>query len=376
MFMHALEHYRQESEWIAFLDIDEFLKLPGTNNIQTLLNRTPPEVHALHFNWSFFGNSFHVERPTGSVLCTYTRREEKLHLATKTMTRAARIDPARITGKLQFWHHWGDSMGADFRACNVLGDLFDQVRGTDEGERYTRSREIQHRIRDVAVINHYAFKSIADFERRFQRGLLGEFTGQAMWKRVHDDGTAKKFLESMNAVEDTYLADYWRHFLRAGEAARIVPAARLPSLARGKPADQSSIGALSRGATTAEDAAGVVNGQITGAAQCHTAQEDRPWWSVDLGASCLVYEIRLFNRVDDPSLRQRLGAFRIETAGDDDAWGVVCQNDGDTTIGGADGHPLIVRVTQPFVVRRLRVTALGHTSLQLDQVEVYGVPVV
>jgi hypothetical protein len=115
MFMHALRHYRQDSEWIAFLDIDEFLRLPGSDNIQTLLNRTSPEVHALHFNWSFFGNSFHAERPAGSVLCTYTRRQDQLHPATKTITLAARIDPARITGKLQFWHHWGESMGPDFR---------------------------------------------------------------------------------------------------------------------------------------------------------------------------------------------------------------------------------------------------------------------
>jgi hypothetical protein len=254
----------------------------------------------------------------------------------------------------------------------VLGDPFELARSS---ETYLRSGEIQERIRGVGVINHYAFKSAADFERRNRRGVLGEFSGQVIWQRAHDDGSSTSYLASLNAVEDTYLADYWRRYLRAAEAARIVPPARLPNLARGKPADQSSIGVEVRGLTAVEDAAGAVNGQITGTAQCHTAWEDRPWWEVDLGASCLVYEVRLFNRVDDPSLRQNLGAFQIETADGDGAWGVVYCNEGAATIGGADGDPLILRLAQPIVARRLRVTALGHTCLQLDQVEVYGVPV-
>jgi hypothetical protein len=147
----------------------------------------------------------------------------------------------------------------------------------------------------------------------------------------------------------------------------------LQNLALGKAADQSSLSEWSRGTTTKEDAAGAVSGTITGDAQFHTDLEALPWWSVDLGALHLVYEIRVFNRVSPPSLRERLGAFRIELASQDGDWRNIHGNDGTQPIGGADGYPLILRLRDPEIASRLRIIALGHTFLHLDQVEIYGV---
>jgi len=104
MLTHGLRHHKEETEWIAFLDIDEFLVLPELNDIQAFLRRCPPHWDSIHFNWSYFGNSGHIERPGGSVLCTYTRREENLHPATKTLTRTAKIDLAKFDRKRLFWH--------------------------------------------------------------------------------------------------------------------------------------------------------------------------------------------------------------------------------------------------------------------------------
>jgi len=249
------------------------------------------------------------------------------------------------------------------------------MRGSDAGVSFLKSAEIQARIRKTGLVNHYAFKSARDFERRIERGILGDFRGQLGWKHVADAGRLDATLGALNAVEDTYLADYWRRLLRAGEAARIVPKARLPNIALGKPADQSSHSEWSRGATAQEDAAGAVNGTITGDAQCHTRVEMQPWWMVDLGAPHLIYEVRVFNRVDQPAARERLGAFRVEVADATESWVPIYQHDGTRLIGGADGYPLIVRLASPATARRLRVIALGHTCLHLDQVEVYGVSI-
>jgi len=111
-----------------------------------------------------------------------------------------------------------------------------------------------------------------------------------------------------------------------------VPPSRLPNVTLGKQAEQSSRSEWSHGASTHEDAAGVVNGVITGMAQCHTTPETRPWWMVDLGAQHLIYEIRLFNRVDQPGLRDRLGAFRIEISDGAGPWVLIHEHDGSRPI--------------------------------------------
>jgi capsular polysaccharide biosynthesis protein len=376
MMMHALRQHKDASRWVAFLDVDEFLVLPGVDNIQDYLRRCPAQWDAIHFNWFFFGNNDHQERPPGSVLINYTRREDRLHPSTKTITRSARIDLSKIRQKVYVWHGWDGVFGPDFRAVNVLGDPIDLVRGSDEGHSYVRSAEVQLRIRNVGFVNHYAFKSAGDFHHRIERGMLGDFYGQAGWQRVIDQGQANATLQGMNAVEDTYLADYWRRYLRAAQDTRLVPTAQLPNVALGKPADQSSVSEWSRGKTTQEDAAGLVSGTITGDAQCHTALEPHPWWSVDLGTPHLIYEVRVFNRVSEPSLRERLGAFRVELAGTDDVWTPIYSNAGDRLIGGADGDTLIVKLPEPMVASRLRVMALGYTYLHLDQVQIHGVPAI
>lgn len=265
-------------------------------------------------------------------------------------------------------------MGPGFTDVNVLGEPMALVDGTDGGASYIRPPETQARIRSIGVVNHYAFKSERDFQRRIERGLLGEFVGQTVWRGVVEEGGVARTLADMNAVEDTYLADYWRRLLGAGQAARMVPPVRLPNVALGKQADQSSRSEWSRGATTQEDAAGPVNGTITGDAQCHTDMETQPWWMVDLGAPYLIYEVRVFNRVSQPVYRTRLGAFRIDIMDPAGNWVPIHEDDGNTPIGGADGYPLIVTCRTPTVATRLRVTALGRTYLHLDQVQVHGVP--
>ena len=375
MMMHALRHHKDASHWVAFLDVDEFLVLHGLDGIQDYLRRCPANWDSINFNRSVFGNNGYIDRPPGSVLTTYTRRENRLHPASKTITRSAKIDLARITGILSFWHGWGNVFGPAFHAVNAAGVPMDVVTGDDGGATYVQFAETEGRIRRIGYVNHYAFKSARDFERRMQRGMLGDFDTHVMGRHTPDASRAEATLQALNAVEDTYLAYFWRHRLRLDRAQQIVPPPQLPNIARGKWADQSSISEWSRGATTADDAAGAINGQITGGAQCHTSLETDPWWMVDFGELHLIYEIRIFNRVDHPLVRDRLGSFRVDRADADGLWVPLHTHDGSHSVGGADGAPLILRLANPQVGVRLRLVALGHTYLHLDQVEVHGVPV-
>ena len=207
--MHALRHYKDESQWVAFLDVDEFLVLPEFDDIQEFLRRCPATWDCVYFNWSFFGNNGHLERPPGSVLTTYTRREDRVHQGTKTITRSAKIDLSRITHKVATSGMAGRVWWRRFRSVNVLGDRWTSSPAR-RGCSLCQGGQIQARIRSIGFVNHYAFKSVGDFDLRIQRGTLGEFSTQLNWQRVSDAGRAAATLQALNAIEDTYLADFWR----------------------------------------------------------------------------------------------------------------------------------------------------------------------
>ena len=374
MMMHALCNHKDESQWVAFLDVDEFLVLPKLDNIREYLRRCPADWHSISFNWSLFGNNGYADRPPGAVLRNYTRRAEHLDHNTKTVARSAKIDLSQITQKTWVWHSWDGLFDQNFVAVNVLGDPISQVAATDGGIAYLKAADVQNNIRKTAVVNHYAFKSLRDFDLRIKRGLRGEFDGQIKWRQLADAERVPEMLQELNATEDTYLSDYWSRYLGDCCSKCIVPVPRFPNIALGKKADQSSISEFSRGATTQGDAVGLLSGVMTGAGQCHTRFELQPWWSIDLGTSHLVYEARIFKRVDQPELRDRLGAFQVEIAPQTGEWTTIHSNHGTPVIAGADGHQLILNFVPPVEVTRLRIVASGQTFLHLDQVELYGVP--
>jgi hypothetical protein len=358
MYLHAMEQYKDESEWIACLDIDEFLALREFDDIKAYLATRPADWDCIHFNRSVFGPGNYVDRPLGSVLSNYVRREAILHPGSKTLTRSAKIELSRIPTKLPFWHGWRDALGPDFHGYNILGDRIEAVLGDDDGRAYLKTAQMQARIRAAAIVHRYVFKSQKDLRMRAAGSALG------------DD---EALLQQANAVEDTYLADYWRRYLRASRDAMVIPPSGMPNVSVGKRADQSSTSQWSNGTTTTDDAAGAVSGRITGQYQFHTEHEAQPWWSVDLGESHIICEVRVFNRVDQPELRRRLGRFNIEVSPDGATWDAIHQNDGAMPVGGVDGHPLIVKLPAPAVAQQVRIRCLDPTFLHLDQAEVYGV---
>lgn len=151
------------------------------------------------------------------------------------------------------------------------------------------------------------------------------------------------------------------------------PAAPLISL--NKPAEQSSISAWSRGATTRTDAAGANNGKITGSYAFHTDEEDGPWWSVDLGSPFAVQEIRLYNRIDNLATARRARHFELLVRLGARDWTPVFRKTDGSMFGGADGMPFIWHPGQPVRAEQIRVRLIGRDFLHLDQVEVYGEPV-
>ncbi len=372
MYMHCLRKHKDESEWVIFLDIDEFLCLRNVNDINRFLDGCPDDWDCVQFNWLFFGHNGYHERPPGSVLKNYTRREKRIHQTTKTLTRTQKIDLRRIDHLIYIWHNWTEVFGAGFKAVNVLGEPAEEILAR-KGERYYPGSDAnQKALYDTAVVHHYAFKSLTDLTRRAERGLLGEFSGQAWWRDLAVAGKSAESLGPLNAVTDTYLADYWDQYISAAYQNRLVPPARFANIALHRPATQSSTSEWSHGQSPEEDAAGAVNGIITGGYQFHTDLEPFPWWSIDLEQVWRVAEIRIFNRCDNPGCTERFSRFTVETSKNAQIWGQLYTKKDLRHVGGVDGQPFILVIQNPIEARYVRITLLGRNYLSLDQVEVYG----
>ncbi|EAQ37388.1 glycosyl transferase, family 2 [Nitrobacter sp. Nb-311A] len=72
-FHHAIDSYRNNSEWCAFIDADEFLYPVGGNSIRDVLDDVP-EAPAVAVQWLNFGSNGHDARPQGLCIESFTRR--------------------------------------------------------------------------------------------------------------------------------------------------------------------------------------------------------------------------------------------------------------------------------------------------------------
>jgi len=142
-----------------------------------------------------------------------------------------------------------------------------------------------------------------------------------------------------------------------------------PNIARGKPATQSSISFASRRPSVREDAAGAVNGLVTGTYGFHTGFDNPPWWMVDLEGVYQLSGIWIFNRLDAPSNLQHL---KLLTSIDGRAWTTSLDHRSSGAIGGAWGTPLMIEFDGTTLARFIRIELGNQGFLHLDQVKVFG----
>lgn len=72
-FHHAIDSYRNSSEWCAFIDADEFLYPLGGESIKDVL-QSVSSAPALAVHWLNFGSNGHDEKPQGLCIESFTRR--------------------------------------------------------------------------------------------------------------------------------------------------------------------------------------------------------------------------------------------------------------------------------------------------------------
>ncbi len=377
MYVHFAGHGLAETEWVAFFDIDEFLRLPPGMDIAGFMRRFRPEVECVMFNWVFFGPNGHKTPPGGNVLENFTRREVEIHPYTKFVARASVVGEIDFTLRGMahgFWHEIGTKLPRAVIAANVLGEqMLDYYQDFPSRPAiFVNEPARRDKLLDTAVIHHYGFRSEQAYAERSARGLKGDFSGQGIWKKVAEGPGFAGLLAKVNAVEDLRLAGFWQSVraraavLGTGLEAWDVTPTRADNISRGKKAMQSSHCRHSFAATLEADAAGGVNGVLDGARHFHTDMEDDPWWQVDLGAIATITEIHVINTTD--GMRGRFRDFALRVSIDGDSWVDVLEK----RDGQAVEAPVVWAGPGTAWARYVRVTLLGRDFLHLNQVEVFG----
>jgi len=121
--------------------------------------------------------------------------------------------------------------------------------------------------------------------------------------------------------------------------------------------------------TTADDAAGGVDGVKTGKWGFHTAIEKDPWWQVDLGEAMAIDRIVLWNRCD--ACGERNTRIIAQLSHDGKTFRQAWQNDGKMFYGQTDKKPLTASLGGQKG-RFLRLTLKANMYLHLDEVEVFA----
>ncbi len=351
MYMDALTRYRTAAEWIAFLDIDEFLALRAGGTLDDLLDEVPPNQGCLLLHWLMFGPNGHTTPPPGGVPENYTRRAERPWVATKTITRSACIDLSRIDRRIYVWHGWEGTLAGDAASRSVAG--LEREAMPADGHFLTDPAMIAA-ILGRAAVHHYTFRSEAALAQRVARGLGGDFGGQKMWQRVLENGTGPATMAELDAVEDRFLAEDWaRRRRRHIAAGAVLPCPAWPDLAQGRP--------IASGGQRTGLAAGEADNRIAATP---------PSWQVDLGAAALVHEIRVIQSLEGwyPAEPRRID---IETSSDGRHW-LRVGHAAAAPSGGPAVAPARFVASTPIPARFVRLRPELPAAPPPDRVEIYG----
>ncbi|MFW5692850.1 MAG: discoidin domain-containing protein, partial [Thermoguttaceae bacterium] len=122
----------------------------------------------------------------------------------------------------------------------------------------------------------------------------------------------------------------------------------------------------SRGILPEEDAAGAVDGNVTGKFSFHTGQDENPFWQVDLGEVHDLGRVAVYN----PHVPERLAGFRLLLSDDGAQWREAYRHDDTPPAGDGEGKPFVVSLEEQRG-RFVRIQVPGRIWMHLDEVQVF-----
>lgn len=173
-YTRCLETYKNVIDWIAFIDIDEFIVMKNCPDIRLFLSEYAA-FPGLSMHWDMFGSNGHISRPEGLVIENYTGRLP--------------ADPARF--------HVKSIVRPEYVTCVKNPHIFAFTEGkyaVDENGFPITNPQMPYTAQKICV-NHYFYKSQQDYEEkirkrtdnpRYPQRRIGEFYDQTRVKQVRD----------------------------------------------------------------------------------------------------------------------------------------------------------------------------------------------
>jgi len=378
MYFHFLKNYVFECDWFMFLDVDEFIVLKHHETVGVFLDSFEIQPDAVYFFWRPVGHNGYMNRPRGAVIPQYTSCANQINPITKVIVKTAGLaeNMLQVAGTVGqgFFHNIEPLMKKNAIISDVLGidrRLWHSDNWPETALRTVAESQFNRRVLETGFIYHVSVKSENDFVRRYERGTGGWFSGQAHWRDLFEKGRPAilEHLAASNVDKEMRLVEIRHGMLAQALKNQIIKAPPGTNLATGGTASQSSVSEWSLSQDLSIDAAGVINGKPNGMYHHHTNIEFEPWWQVDLGAVQPIREIRFFNRID--GLRDRLRNIVVVGSLDGSKWFSIFSKLDDAPFGGIDGYPFIWNPDYDCRSRHLRVSGVGESLLDFDQIEIY-----
>jgi len=176
-YRHCLKHFGKISQWIAFIDMDEFI-LPktGDSDLRNFMRKYEP-YGGLGVSWLIFGANGHTKKPVGSQLENFTWRSE-IDFPPNTHIKSI-VQPRFV--KSAFKSH-------SFKYIENYNCVNEHFVAIEDSFSPTSVDSIQ--------LNHYYCRSLEEYHQKVSRGISDT-------KRARKLEDFHRHNEESNAVEDT-----------------------------------------------------------------------------------------------------------------------------------------------------------------------------
>lgn len=208
-YYHCLQCFSNDSVWIAFIDIDEFITPLKNSDIKDFLDDYR-EFGGIGIHWNMFGSNGYIKRPCGRVIENYTQ-SLGINAHIKSIIQTQFVTHCLSPHHFAFKDHYYCVNEDKF----IIGSPFS----------YPIANKIQ--------LNHYYYKSQQDFEEKIARGLATPMKSgkqrelsvfyEHINRHTHTDKNILRFLPLLKAFEK----------MNASEIATVVNAGIQSDLSRG-----------------------------------------------------------------------------------------------------------------------------------------------
>ena len=168
-YRHCVRHHAMDAQWMAFIDVDEFLFSPSGRDLAEVL-RPYRHLPGLFVDSPFFGSAGLEERPPSPITRAFTKRAPLTRISAKSIANPRWIYAMRNVHIFKYFRG---------EALNTAGEPLDPR---------------QARL-DLLRLNHYWSRSLADLRDKIARG-------DASTPAARDPKWHFEFEQALNAEED------------------------------------------------------------------------------------------------------------------------------------------------------------------------------